>query len=80
MKNDITEITTEYRRTWVTVGPYSVLLNRTDEGIVIDVYSLSREDEDPLATTWVHDNELSNVNFSNEGNSSEIGASHELVD
>ena len=58
MKNDITEITTDYRRTWVTVGPYSVLLNRTDEGIVIDVYPLGREDGDTVATTWAHDNDL----------------------
>lgn len=58
MKNDIAEISTDCRRTWVTVGPYSVLLNRTDEGLVVDVYPLSQEDEEPLATTWVHDNDL----------------------
>jgi hypothetical protein len=58
MKNDSKEITTNYKRTWVSVGPYSVLLNRTDEGLVVDVYPINREDAEPLATTWVHDNDL----------------------
>ena len=58
IKQDTTEIETTFARTWVTVGPYSVLLNRTDEGIVIDVYPLGREDGDTVATTWAHDNDL----------------------
>jgi len=58
MKDEINELTTDAKRTWVTVGPYKVLLNRTGEGLIVDVYPAEIDVDEPVATTWVHDNDL----------------------
>lgn len=45
-------------RAWFTVGPYSVRINKTDEGIAVDVYALGDEMGEALGSTWVLDSEL----------------------
>ena len=45
-------------RAWLTVGPYSVRVNKTDEGIAVDIYALGDEMGELLGATWVHDNDL----------------------
>jgi len=37
-------------RTWFTVGEFSVLLNPTHEGLIVDVYELGSEDGDCIDT------------------------------
>jgi hypothetical protein len=44
-------------RCWITVGKLSVHLVKTDEGLVVDIYALGKETEEPLATTYVFDAE-----------------------
>jgi hypothetical protein len=35
---------------------YSVVIIRTEEGLIVDVYG--KELQSPVATTWVHDNDV----------------------
>jgi|APGre2960657404_1045060.scaffolds.fasta_scaffold11666_6 hypothetical protein len=58
MKNAINELTTDARRTWITAGPYRVLLNRTGEGLIVDVYPAEIDVDEPVATAWAHDNDF----------------------
>lgn len=42
-------------RVWITVGPFSVLLNRTHEGLIVDVWEKGAEDGDSLDTLSLMD-------------------------
>jgi hypothetical protein len=42
--------------TWVTAGPYRVMLNRTSEGLYVDVYTTGLKE--PVATAYVFDDEI----------------------
>jgi len=52
---------------WLTVdtnrgGPkYSVNIVKTDEGLVVDVYLLDREMDDPVASTYVFDQDALDI-------------------
>jgi len=58
---------------WLTVnlGPgrpaASIVIIATDEGLVIDVYSLDREDDMPVASTYAFDTDLEPELGSEEG-------------
>jgi hypothetical protein len=58
LHNQIAEIVADSTRTWLDVGPYRVLINRTAEGLIVDVYPADVDSTEPLATAWTHDNEL----------------------
>ena len=42
---------------WFTVKDFSVRIKGTDEGVVVNIYELGREDDDPIASTYAFDNE-----------------------
>ena len=46
-----------YHSCWITVKNLSVYLVETDEGLVLEVYALGCEAEDPLISTYVFFNE-----------------------
>lgn len=50
--NDYTLVPALSNSCWITVGNLSVQVARTDEGVVVDVYPLNREDEDVIASTY----------------------------
>lgn len=37
---------------WITVNNLSVYIKRTDEGVVIDIYELNDENNEPIASTY----------------------------
>jgi hypothetical protein len=43
---------------WLTVANASLHINRTDEGIVVDIWPKGRENDDPVASTYAFDSEL----------------------
>lgn len=43
---------------WFTVGKASVKVQKTDEGVVADIYPLGKEDGEALASAYVFDTEL----------------------
>lgn len=48
---------------WITIKGFSVWLRKTDEGCVVDIYSLKNEGKamgESLASTYAFDNEASN--------------------
>ncbi len=47
----------EEGRLWITVENLSVHIVQTDEGVVVDIYPLNHEDEEPVATTYAFFNE-----------------------
>lgn len=50
-----------YNSCWITVKNLSVYLKRTDEGVVVDIFVLGYEAEDPLASTYAFFNEAENI-------------------
>jgi len=46
-----------YHTCWITVKNLSVYINETDEGIVVDIYPLNHEIENPIASTYAFFNE-----------------------
>ena len=44
-------------RCWITVGNLSVHIVKTDEGVVVDIYPLNKEDCEPIATAYDYDQE-----------------------
>jgi hypothetical protein len=61
--------------TWLTIDPnrggpkYSLNVIRADEGIVLDLYLLDHEEEEPVASTYVFDAEASEILEFLEGDS-----------
>lgn len=49
------EVAPKHQRIWITVGPFSVLLNRTHEGLIVDVWEKNQEDGDSLDTLSLMD-------------------------
>lgn len=45
-------------RAWFRVKNFSIRIYAVDEGVVVDVYGLNREDEDAVASTYAFDNEV----------------------
>ena len=43
---------------WVTVGPWSVYIKKTDEGIEVELYTRGREMEDALSSCQALDDDL----------------------
>lgn len=43
---------------WLTVGPASLHIKRTDEGVVVDIYGKGCESEECIASTYAFDSEL----------------------
>ena len=42
---------------WFTVKDFSVRIQGTEEGVVVKIYELGRENDDPIASTYALDNE-----------------------
>ena len=42
---------------WFTVKDFSVRIQGTEEGVVVKIYELGRENDDPIASTYAPDNE-----------------------
>lgn len=51
------ELKPDSRNCWITVDNVSIRIGRTDEGVVVDLYPVGREDEDAVASTWALNNE-----------------------
>lgn len=45
-------------KAWLEAGPFAVRVNRTDEGIIADIYESGSECDNPLGSTYVFDNEI----------------------
>jgi len=45
-------------RCWVTVGPWSVLIRKIDDGLVVEVYPLGRELDEAVAGCVASDADL----------------------
>ena len=43
---------------WVTVGPWSVYIKKTDEGIAVDLYPQGGEMEEAVSGCWALDDDL----------------------
>lgn len=43
---------------WLTVKKFSVRILSTDEGVVVDIWQVNKEDEEVLASTYVLDHEI----------------------
>lgn len=43
---------------WFTVKDFSVRIQSTDEGVVVDIYKLYCEDDDPIASAYASDDEI----------------------
>jgi len=43
---------------WFTVGGFSIRLNKTDEGVAVDIYKLGAETDGAIGSTWVLDADL----------------------
>ena len=39
---------------WVTVKNLSVRIAKTDEGVVVDIYPLKQENDEPITTTYAY--------------------------
>jgi hypothetical protein len=52
-----TDYTLVGRSVWISAGPFSVHVIRTDEGVVADIYARGRELEPCLAGTYAYDDE-----------------------
>lgn len=40
---------------WLTVKNFSIRIQGTDEGVVVDVYALGHENDDTIASTYAFD-------------------------
>ena len=45
-------------RCWITVKKFSICIHTTDEGVVVDIYPLGKENEDAIASTYAFDAEI----------------------
>lgn len=43
---------------WFSVKDFSIKIQKTDEGVVVDIYQSGFEDRDAIASTYAFDNEL----------------------
>jgi hypothetical protein len=43
---------------WLELKGFSIRVNSTDEGVVVDVYEKGKEDQDCIASTYAFDSEL----------------------
>jgi hypothetical protein len=47
---------------WITVKGFSVLIKKTDEGVVCDIYQKGSEDCESIAGTYAYDDDLDSIN------------------
>ncbi len=52
VKNGDSDYTLKHQSAWITVGNLSVYINRTDEGVVVDIFKKERETDDPITGTY----------------------------
>lgn len=43
---------------WISVKGFSVLVKKTDEGVVCDIYARDRENDPCIASTYAFDHEI----------------------
>ena len=48
-------------RAWLEVGPFAIRIAKTDEGVAVDIYPNSREDESSIASCYAFDTEAEEV-------------------
>jgi hypothetical protein len=53
---------------WFEVGGFAIRLNKTDEGVSVDIYKSGAEMDAPLGSTWVLDADLEEENARFERN------------
>ena len=53
-------------KAWIEVGPFAVRIEKTDEGIVVDVFANGHEDEDEIASCYAFDEEATDYNCEKE--------------
>ena len=46
-----------YHSCWITVKNLSIYLNETDEGVIVDIYPLGHEADEPITSTYAFFNE-----------------------
>lgn len=51
---------------WLSVGNASLYIKQTDEGLVVDIYAAGHEDAEPLASTYVFEQELLEAQLSSD--------------
>ena len=44
-------------KAWIEVGPFAVRIQKTDEGIVVDVYPNGAEDAQSIVSCYAYDEE-----------------------
>ena len=44
---------------WFTVGKFSVRIQKTDEGVLVDIYPVGKEADGSIASTYALDDEVS---------------------
>ena len=47
------ELSEGFKSCWITVGNVSVYVQKTDEGVAVDLFPLHHEDKESIAGTWV---------------------------
>jgi len=47
---------------WLELKGFSIRVNSTDEGVVVDVYEKGKEDQDCIASTYAFDSDLESNN------------------
>ncbi len=48
---------TKNESVWISVKGFSICLNPTDEGIVVDIFEKNRKNDESLASTYAFDSE-----------------------
>lgn len=43
---------------WITVKGFSVLVKKTDEGVVVDIFAKGKENDDCITSTYAFDDEI----------------------
>ncbi len=59
---------------WITVGNAALYIKQTDEGLVVDIYAAGHEDAEPLASTYVFEQELLEAQISSDEDTDVIEA------
>lgn len=48
-------------KAWIEVGPYAIRIEKTDEGVVVDVYANGHENDTEIASCYAFDNEIDDL-------------------
>lgn len=52
---------------WFIVSDFNIRIESTEEGVVVNIYKLDRENDDPIASTHAFDNEYEREVQRNDG-------------